>query len=128
MKGVFLNLSNHPIAQWSEAQRNGARALGFGEVADAVPPLPMVPPEMDEAGVVALADEAASRAVAQGARAAFVAGEYTLVYALVHKLCERGVRCFATTSARDVVVTLDTTGASVKQTVFRFVRWREYRG
>jgi hypothetical protein len=123
----FVNLSNHPVAGWSGAQRDAAVALGRGPVCDLDGGMPQVPPEDGAEAVWALAREVAARAVAQGARAAMVSTDYTLTHALVVTLETLGVRCYAATTARDVVERTRSDGATEKTAVFRFVRWRAYR-
>ncbi len=126
LAACFLNLSNHPIAVWPIAQIDAARALDLGEPVEAAAPPPAISPDIDESAVADLADIAADAAVAQGARGAFVASDFTFTFALVCALQARGVRCFAATSARETTERPDSSGASVKAATFRFVRWREY--
>ena len=58
-----------------------------------------------------------------GVQAVFnVLGEFTLTALLVAGLQERGVRCLAATTRREVV----DLGGGRRETVFRFVRFREY--
>jgi hypothetical protein len=123
---LFLNLSNHPVSGWSEEQVAAARTLDLGEPTDLDGDMPTVDPEADTAEVVAMADEIAARAVAQGAAGAQVMTEYTLTQALVAALQRRGMRCFAATTRREVVEDVKLDGAIEKKSVFRFIRWREF--
>jgi hypothetical protein len=123
---LFLNLSNHALAQWSAEQVDGARALGLGEPTEPSRPLPHVPPDADGDAVEALAVTVAEDAVRAGAAAAFVATDFSLTLALVSELQARGVRCFTTTTSRDVSEAVRPDGALERKSVFRFVRWREY--
>ena len=123
---VFLNLSNHPIATWSQEQLDAAQALGFGEPAEINGGMPLVPPELDAAGGALMAESIAQLARAEGAGAAVVAGDFTLTFALVQALKSRGVRCYATTSERKVQEYVAANGETIKSAVFRFVRFREY--
>ena len=125
-RAVFLNLSNHPVARWPAAQVQAARSLGLGDPCDLEGGLPEIDPKDDGSDVAVVAREVTERALAQGAAGAFVAGEYTLSFALVNALQVRGVRCFAATSRREVVE-LDGDGdARERKIVFQFVRFREY--
>ena len=126
-RGSFVNLSNHPVATWSDAQRDAAAALGFGDACDLAGGMPHVPPGDEAEAVWALAREVAAHAVAQGARAAMVSTDFTLTHALVMTLEAQGVRCFAATTTREVVERVRDDGATEKTAVFRFVRWRAYR-
>lgn len=123
----FLNLSNHPIATWSAAQRDAAEALGHGAPCDLDGAMPLVPPEADAAAVWALARAVADRAIAQGARGAMVSTDFTLTHALVELLEARGVRCYAATTRREATERPRDDGGVERTLVFRFVRWRPYR-
>jgi hypothetical protein len=123
--GCFVNLSNHPVSTWPEAQRQAAEALGLGEVCELEGGMPQVDPDADTNEVERLAEELAQRALAQGARGAHVAGEAGLTVALVSRLQARGVRCFSATTDRNAEMRTEN-GEWVKTSVFRFRRWREY--
>ena len=122
----FVNLSNHPVSEWSEEQLTKARTLGLGEPVDLERGMPLVSPEADTQEVVEQALQIAGRAFEQGATGALVMTEYTLTQALVSTLQRRGVRCFAATTERKIEETVDRQGGIVKKSVFRFARWREY--
>jgi CRISPR-associated protein Csx16 len=116
---VFLNVSNHPAAAWSDTQRDAARSLAGGEVVDV--PFPVVDPEVES--VEPMADQVLALVDGHpGAVVAMVQGEFVLTARLVQVLEERGIRCVAATTAREVVVEGDRTISR-----FRFVRFRPYR-
>jgi hypothetical protein len=108
---VFLNLSNHPLATWSADQRVASRALDLGEPTDLPSGMPLVDPQAGPAEVLAQAGELAARAVALGARGAFVAGEHSLSFAVVAELQRRGVRCFVATTQREAVEQVQPDGS-----------------
>lgn len=118
---VFVNLSNHPSACWSEGQRNAALRLAR-EVRDL--PFPAVPPEAGIDEINALANELVGRLQKEmpGTTHAMVQGEFTLAYALVRRLQQMGIVCLAATTRREVV---EQSGGA-KTTRFDFVRLREY--
>lgn len=116
---MFANISNHPLKDWDAAQQAAALAMA-APIVDV--PFPAVDPDADEWAVLRLAHEVASR-IPHGVTHAMVQGEMTLMYALVHILQYRGIRCFAATSRRDVEILPD----GRKAALFRFVRFREYR-
>jgi hypothetical protein len=122
----FLNLSNHAVRSWPEAQRSAAVALGFGEPVDLVDGMPIVDPTMDSDGVSALAQAIVERAMAQGPAAAHVATEHGLTALLVAELQRHGVRCFTATTERVAREELQPNGVIRLLHEFRFVRWREY--
>jgi CRISPR-associated (Cas) DxTHG family len=123
---VFANLSNHPVRDWPAAQVEAARALCLGIPCDIEGGMPVVDPADGTSDVAKVAREVAERAVAQGAAGAFVAGEYTLSFAVIAALQARGVRCFAPTSLREVTEAAGDGDARERRGIFRFVRWREY--
>ena len=118
---VFVNLSSHSSADWSEAQRQAALRLA-PEIKDLQ--FPSVPPEAGIAEIAALADRVVARLATElpGATHVMVQGEFTLAHALVRELQKRGIVCLAATTRRDV---LEASGG-VKTTRFEFVRFREY--
>lgn len=123
---AYLNLSNHPLEQWSAEQLEAARDLGLGDPIDLPDGMPLVPPDASSADVQRLAERLADQALALNAAGAFVAGEFTLTAALVSALQARGVRCFSATTEREVKQTQREDGSLERQSVFRFVQWREY--
>lgn len=123
---AFLNLSNHPLAAWSPAQLDAARALGLGDPCDLEGGLPTIDPYAVGEDVDARAAEIAAHALAQGAAGAFVSGEPTLTVCLVRRLQRAGVRCFVATTERRVAETRKDDGTVVATREFSFVAWREY--
>ncbi len=122
----FINLSNHPLEQWSSDQIEAARALGLGDPIDLPQGMPLVPPDAESDEVQEIAATLAEQALALNAAGAFVAGEFTLTAALVSALQARDVRCFSATTEREVTQTEREDGSAERQSVFRFVKWREY--
>ncbi len=113
-----MNLSNHPSAGWTAAQRDAALEL-------AAPLLdlrfPAVPAPSDLQEVLEMAHRLVGEVPAE-VTCAMVAGEYVLCMAVVALLQARGVRCVAACSERDSV----PSGDGQKRVVFRFVRLRDY--
>lgn len=119
---VFVNLSNHPSADWSEEQKKAA--LAYGGIIDV--PFPSVPSSCSDKAMQKLADKAVG-AVAKAAYPArevtvHVMGEMTLTYRIVNKLKARGIRCLASTSDR----VANDIGNGEKISQFHFVEFREY--
>jgi len=123
----FVNISNHPIARWSSAQIEAARALGFGEPVDITEAVPMIHPQATSQEVTALVQRIVRTAINMRAGAAMVAGEYTLTMALVRELQQSGIRCFAATTAREAHEQQLPDDAVERRHIFRFVGFREYR-
>lgn len=120
---MLINLSNHPIAEWSEKQIKLATAQ-YGEVVDIS--FPTILPEADSDEVRQLALDVVSSIFRKHINEKFtvhIMGELTFVYAAVQEFHKRGIECIASTSQRKV--SLLTNGEKVSQ--FHFVRFREYQ-
>jgi len=123
--GGFVNLSNHPIARWPAEQLEAARALGHGEPFDLAGGMPQVPPDADTDEVEAMAD-AILASLATRPCGAHVAGEPTLTTALVDRLRQAGIPCYAATTMRDATEFMRPDGSVERRATFRFVRWRRH--
>jgi len=121
---MLINLSNHPIACWSQSQLEEAKML-YADVMDM--PFPTVPPQSDEAFIADLAQEYQEKCLSTlhqfplQKNAIHVMGEMTLTFALVSLLLKDGVDCVASTTER-IVTSIQ--GKDVPE--FRFVRFRKY--
>lgn len=120
---MFANISNHPSREWTEAQRSACEALG-GEIVDFA--FPNVDPEWSSWQVNEIGQDLAERVAGVGVRAALVQGEFTLTWVLVRELRNRGIRCFAAATARNSEVDRTEDGTTLRRSVYRFVRMREY--
>jgi hypothetical protein len=115
---IFLNISNHPSVNWSEAQTYAALQFA-GRVLDL--PFPEVPPEVDTPLVYEIARQTVD-SIPDNVTHAMVMGEFTLVYALVGLLREKGIIPLTATTIRLVEEFQD--GSKLSR--FEFVRFREY--
>ena len=117
---MFINLSNHPTADWSGEQLAAARR--YGEVVDL--PFPSIAPEYTKEDILQLVEEyvASVLKMKQGDLTVHVMGEMTFTHNLVNALHEKGIVCVASTTVRNAVMTAD--GRKVSE--FRFVQFREY--
>lgn len=118
--GRFINLTNHPSARWSDAQRQAAG----GDIVDVK--FPNVPPEAGKDEVKSLADRLVEQVLDLNPSTVLVQGEMTLTYRVVSALHQHGVRVVAATSRREVVETTREDGSTEKRAVFSFVQFREY--
>jgi len=119
---MLINLSNHPSANWSAEQTAAAHKL-YGEIVDL--PFPVVEPSADETQIAQLTDEYLSRVlqlVGGQSVTVHLMGEMTFCFTLVARLQKRGILCVASTTRR---VTIETE-PGIKQSIFRFVRFRNY--
>lgn len=118
---IFLNVSNHPLEVWSDEQRKAAQEYG---ILDEIP-FPQVSPELPPTEFDTLIKSILSQILEKisGKNATVhIMGEMTLTYALVKRLQAAGIRCVASTTERCVKEYDDGT----KESVFKFVRFREY--
>lgn len=120
---MLINLSNHPFAYWSEAQKEVTNTL-FGHCIDL--PFPAVDPEGDAAYVGVLADEYLEKILNISGQdnnaTVHLMGEMTFTCALVNRLRENGIRCVASTTKRDT----NDLGNGQKESTFSFVQFRDY--
>ena len=121
--GIFINLSNHPSADWDDHQRRAAEALG-SPIHDI--PFPDVPAEADADEIDRMARNLSETILAMNPAAALVQGEFTLAFAMVSRLEAAGVPCYAATTPRLVEVPdtdeTDTADRIVRRFLFRCLR------
>ena len=120
--GIFINHTNHPSASWSDEQRQAA--LAYGEIMDI--PFPGIAADLDEAQVQVMAEKALGQMLPLEPSAVLVHGEFTCSYALIKLLQEAGVTVLAACSERQTVTTVNAKQETVRQSVFSFVRFRNY--
>ncbi len=119
---MFINLSNHPMDNWSLEQLTAA-TIRYGEAIDL--PFPAIDPTGDESYIEALVDTYVSKVLELSAgysATVHLMGEMTFTFALVNKLKEQGLDCVASCTDRCVEDMPD----GRKQVDFRFVRFRYY--
>ena len=119
---MFINLSNHPSSKWLKEQL--AAAQEYGEIVDMS--FPNINPEYTASMVSELADEAVAAITSYGKDiTVHIMGEMTFTYAVVSRLKGLGIKCVASTTARDpekVIIKPDGT----KISEFHFIQFREY--
>ena len=118
---MFINLTNHPSANWSEEQLSAARQ--YGEITDLQ--FPVVDENASEAEIMRLADDYLNMILSKGNAneiTVHIMGEQTLCYALISRLQKKGIRCVASCTKRDTHVN----EAGERISTFRFTRFREY--
>jgi hypothetical protein len=120
---MFLNLSNHPSANWSAEQTEAARQLS-GEIVDL--PFPAVDPVGDEDYIASIVDEYLCKVleISEGQDVTVhLMGEMTFTFALVQRLHILGIPCVASTTRRETVEYPD----GRKESFFQFVQFRKYK-
>ena len=119
---MFINLTNHPISEWSEEQLNAAR-----QYSDHIMDLkfPNIKPEFSTKMVRKYA-EVIVRIITTTCKSekpvVHVMGEMTFTYHVVSLLKAQGITCVASTTERNTIVTPD----GMKISEFKFVQFREY--
>lgn len=126
---MLINLSNHPSDLWENKQRQAALSE-YVTVVDL--PFPHIDPTASADSVFSLAGEyvrrceqifKTSESQSSETNAVHVAGELTFCAAAVALFLRAGIRTVASASKRIVSVTSE----GVKQTVFQFEQFREYK-
>ena len=118
---IFLNVSNHPLEVWSDEQINAAQIYGNLEEI----PFPSVSPDLTKPEmdflIKSILSQISERISGKNATV-HIMGEMTLTFALVKRLQAAGIKCVASTTERSV----KEYGDGTKESVFKFVRFREY--
>lgn len=121
---MLINISNHSLSEWDDNQVLAAKQI-FGSITDIE--FPIIDPEGDEDYIKNLCSKYADlirRKLSlskDGRNAVHIMGEFTFVFNLVSTLKNEGIKCVASTSKRDSVLTNEG-----KLSSFNFVRFREY--
>ena len=121
---MLLNLSNHPVKNWSENQKKEAEKL-YGEIKDL--PFPKINPKADEKEILKKAklykDEILTVIKSSNNKnnAVHIMGEMTFTFALVKKLLENNIVCVASTTERNAI---ETDGKKISE--FKFIKFRKY--
>ncbi len=122
---MFINFSNHQSVGWDKKQLEAASE--YGEIVDV--PFPGVSSCATEQEIADLAQDSADLIISKIKSAddvVMVQGEFTLTYAVLKILKERGIKVVSACSERVATESTDEAGNKVKQSVFSFVKFREY--
>jgi ABC-type Fe3+-hydroxamate transport system substrate-binding protein len=119
---MFINFSNHHIAQWSDAQTKAAQE--YGELRDYQ--FPAVPADWDETQLADEAKRIVEEIASLNPQAVLCQGEFTLATAVTWGLLNRGITVVAACSDRCVEEAVQPDGTTVKRAVFKFVRFRKF--
>lgn len=115
---TFVNFTNHPVDTWDKAQL--AAAEKYGEIAEVA--FPVVNSKASEKDIANLADEMEEKIMALDPAAVMCQGEFTLAYAVIRRLRNRGIKVVAACSER--MVEMNEEGKKV--VTFHFEQFREY--
>lgn len=119
---MFINLSNHVSEKWSKEQLEAAKV--YGDIVDIG--FPAVDPKGDSDYIDKLVDEYYSKISKYDKPVVMLQGEFTFTYRMVKKLKDSGITVLASCSERRSVETLKENGQVERNSVFEFVRFREY--
>ena len=129
---MFINISNHNSSKWSSEQLEAAKNIGNGEVIDIA--FPNVPSQATTQEVTDIARKVVCDIdnIARGngrskheVHIVHVMGESTLVFSIVHLLQRYHYIVVASTTERISEERVEN-GSTVKNTVFKFVQFRQY--
>lgn len=118
---LFVNLSNHPLADWTPEQRSAAEE--YGELGDL--PFPNVSPSLSSEELNHLVEEYFQKLLALSESAditVHLMGEFTFTHRLINRLQEVDIHCLASTTER-VVTEVES---QQKLVTFQFVGFRPY--
>ena len=118
----FINYTNHPSINWSEAQRQAAQL--YGDIIDM--DFPEIEPHWAEEQVVSLACQQAEKIIAQKPVAVLVQGEFTFSYMLISLLLQADIKVLAACSQRCTESVINEKQETIRRSVFKFVRFRQY--
>lgn len=120
---MFINLSNHPSAEWEQRQIKAAKT--YGEITDI--PFPRVDPSDTEEEVAKKAAFMAEKIIALHPDAVMCQGEYALTYGIVSRLKEAGILTLCACTERKTEEMADAVGRRTKESIFSFVQFRAYK-
>ncbi|MCM1523543.1 MAG: hypothetical protein NC120_03700 [Ruminococcus sp.] len=121
---MLINFTNHPSSSWCSEQISVAER--WGNIVDM--PFPSVPALADESEISALADACCAKLISLAPDAVLVQGEMTLAFAVAERLRRNGITALCAASERVCETSAAEDGSTIRKSVFRFVRFREYCG
>ena len=119
---VFINCSNHPSETWCAEQKKAAEE--YGRIVDIR--FPEVDPGWTNAQVNAEAERICGEIDQYDAAAVMCQGEFTLTYAVISRLKEKGTTVLAACSRRRTEETINAEGSTQKKAIYSFEGFREF--
>ena len=120
--GVFINLSNHISAKWSEKQK--AAAAVYGQITDL--PFPAIDPYFKNADIDRLVDTYYEKIMSYEEPAVMLQGEFVFTFRLVTRLKQQGIPVLAACSVRKATEYIGEDGRTLRESEYEFVKFREY--
>ena len=118
----FINYTNHPSINWSEAQLQAAKI--YGEIIDMA--FPEIDPHWDESQIYSLACNQVKEILALKPKAVLVQGEFTFSYMLISLLLQADIKVLAACSQRCTESVINEKQETIRRSIFKFVRFRQY--
>ncbi len=120
---MLINLSNHPSSSWSDKQLSAAHDL-YEEITDI--PFPPISADSSRDRIMCIADGLVEKILCMKPDAVMCQGEFTLTYAVVSRLKQRGIKVISACSDRVAEELILPDGTIEKTAIFDFVQFREY--
>ena len=121
-KKVFINVSNHKHESWSKEQMEMANS--YGKVIDL--PFPAVNPSASIEEIKTLAYNYFEKIKEYDNPVVMIQGEYTFTYKLVSLCLQNSIKAVSACTERVVTERICEDGTTEKNSVFKFVQFREY--
>ena len=118
---LFLNLTNHSHQSWDKEQLDSSSK--YGNIVDIA--FPSIAPDDDSTAINAIVEKYTNIIKEQTDYfnvTVHIMGEMTFTYAIVSRLKALGIKCLASTTERNTIITPD----GKKLSDFKFVQFREY--
>lgn len=121
---AFVNFTNHNSSKWAPSQVEAAEK--YGDIVDV--PFPAVDPLATKEDISALAEKSVEEILANHPDVVMAQGEFTLTFAVVKKLQEKGVKCVVACTRRrtDEEVQQLAAAGLTREGMFAFMGFREY--
>jgi hypothetical protein len=122
---TFVNISNHPSANWSQDQKNAVYGqFGTGRIIDV--PFPHVDPLDSTEAIEKIALALVTGVLEEhNPRFVMVQGEFTLTFTLTVLFQKAGLDVVVATSERKVEEIVLPNGSTQKKAIFSFVQFRK---
>lgn len=122
----FVNLTNHPSSLWAKEQYDAALKIsGASEIVDV--PYPQINPYAFEETVFSSAKKYYERVKALNPRMVLVQGEMGFMFDLTQLLLKDGIKVVYACSERVTQENINENGETVRTSLFKFVRFREFQ-
>lgn len=119
---MFINFTNHPSDNWGEKQLLEAKK--YGEIKDLA--FPQIDPNSTSQEIQLQAKQYVEQITSLHPKAVLVQGEMTFTYNIVRGLKEKDILVLCACSARVAHEEHFDDGQIIKNSIFKFIQFREY--